>query len=80
MDLTNEMGARLLVVHYPTYCSKFNPIEHRNCSQISRSWRGAPLSSLKDEAHRAAFTTTKTELTVYVHINDSTYDIKQQAG
>lgn len=48
MDLANELGIRLLVVHYPPYCSKFNPIEHRLFSQINRSLSGAPLLSLKD--------------------------------
>ena len=33
MDLANKLGIRLLMVHYPPYCSKFNPIEHRLFSQ-----------------------------------------------
>ena len=37
MDLANKLGIRLLMVHYPPYCSKFNPIEHRLFSQITRS-------------------------------------------
>lgn len=45
--------------------SKFNPIEHRFFSQISRSWSGAPLLSLKKAADRAARTATKTGLTVF---------------
>ncbi|MBR1502097.1 MAG: hypothetical protein IJ616_09070, partial [Bacteroidales bacterium] len=53
--------------------SKFNPIEHRLFSQITRSWSGAPLLSLKDAADRAALTTTKTGLNVHVHINANTY-------
>lgn len=77
MDLADRMGMRLLVVHYPPYCSKFNPIEHRLFSQITRSWRGAPLMSLRDAAQRAAMTTTKKGLTVHVHINSKTYDIKR---
>lgn len=62
MDLSNELGIRLLLVHYPPYCSKFNPIEHRLFSQITRSWSGAPLLSLKDAANRAALTTTLSKL------------------
>ena len=42
MDLVNELDIRLLVVYYPPYCSKFNPIEHRLFSQINRSLSGAP--------------------------------------
>ena len=56
---------------------KFNPIEHRLFSQITRSWSGAPLMSLQNAADRAAMTTTKKGLKVYVHINSKTYDIKR---
>lgn len=77
MDLANKLGIKLLVVHYPPYCSKFNPIEHRLFSQITRSWSGAPLMSLQNAADRAAMTTTKKGLKVLVHINSKTYDIKR---
>jgi len=77
MDLANKLGIRLLVVHYPPYCSKFNPIEHRLFSQITRSWSGAPLMSLQNAADRAAMTTTKKGLKVLVHINSKSYDIKR---
>lgn len=46
MDLANRLNMRPLVMHYPPYCSKFNPIEHRLFSQITRSWNGAPLMSV----------------------------------
>ena len=77
MDLANRLGMRLLVVHYPPYCSKFNPIEHRLFSQITRSWSGAPLMSLQNAADRVARTTTTKGLRVHVHINSKTYDIKR---
>ena len=77
MDLANKLGIKLLVVHYPPYCSKFNPIEHRLFSQITRSWSGAPLMSLQNAADRAAMTTTKKGLKVHVHINSKSYDIKR---
>ena len=77
MDLANKLGIRLLVVHYPPYCSKFNPIEHRLFSQITRSWSGAPLMFLQNAADRAAMTTTKKGLKVHVHINSKTHDIKR---
>lgn len=78
MDLANRLDMRLLVMHYPPYCSKFNPIEHRLFSQITRSWNGAPLMSVEDATERAARTTTKTGLKVYAGINNKTYDIKRQ--
>ena len=75
MNLADRLGIRLLVVHYPPYCSKFNPIEHRLFSQITRSWSGAPLMSLQNAAQRAAMTTTKTGLKVFIHVNSKSYDI-----
>ena len=78
MDLANRLNMRLLVMHYPPYCSKFNPIEHRLFSQITRSWNGAPLMSVEDAVKRAEMTTTKPGLKVYADINTKTYDIKRQ--
>lgn len=77
MDLANNLGMNILVMHYPPYCSKHNPIEHRAFSQIDRSWRGAPLLSIEDAAKRAAATTTKSGLTVHVDVNSKTYEIKR---
>jgi len=77
MELASRLDMNLLVMHYPPYCSKHNPIEHRLFSQITRSWSGAPLLSIEDAARRAAETTTSKGLTVYVDINDKTYDIQR---
>lgn len=73
MDLANRLGMNIMVIHYPPYCSKFNPIEHRLFSQITRSWNGSPLASVEDAARRAAQTTTSTGLKVFVHIDDNSY-------
>ena len=78
MDLSNRLNMKLLVMHYPPYCSKFNPIEHRLFSQITRSWSGAPLISIEDAVKRAEMTTTKSGLKVYADINTQKYDIKRQ--
>lgn len=64
-------------MHYPPYCSKFNPIEHRLFSQITRGWNGAPLMSVEDAVRRAEMTTTKPGLKVYADINTKTYEIKR---
>ena len=77
MNLASELDMNLLVMHNPPYCSKYNPIEHRLFSQITRSWSGAPLLSLEDAAKRAAETTTSKGLSVYVDINNKTYDIQR---
>ena len=38
MNLADRIGLKILVLHYPPCCSKFNPIEHWLFSQITRSW------------------------------------------
>ena len=74
MDLANRLGMNIMAIHYPPYCSKFNPIEHRLFSQITRSWNGAPLTSIENAARRAQLTTTATGLKVHVHIENKTYE------
>lgn len=77
MNLADKLNMNILVMHYPPYCSKFNPIEHRLFAHITRSWNGAPLLSVNDAAQRAARTTTTKGLTVNVDINLKTYDIQR---
>jgi transposase len=77
MNLADRLNMNLLVMHYPPYCSKFNPIEHRLFSHITRSWSGAPLLSVEDAAKRAAGTTTSKGLTVKVDINVKMYEIQR---
>jgi Rhodopirellula transposase DDE domain len=37
-QLSDHLGLRVTVCHYPTGCSKWNPIEHRLFSHISLNW------------------------------------------
>ena len=78
MDLSDRLGLKILVMHYPPYCSKFNPIEHRLFSQITRSWSGAPLISVVNACQRAAQTVTKTGLKVFATIVDKVYQTKRK--
>ncbi|KAA6350516.1 hypothetical protein EZS27_002123 [termite gut metagenome] len=41
----NETGMEMEVVHFPPGSSKWNKIEHRLFSYISKNWRGKPLVS-----------------------------------
>ena len=77
IDLSCRIGKRILVMHYPPYCSKFNPIEHRLFSQITRSWSGAPLLSVENACERADRTVTSTGLKVSAKIVDKVYEIKR---
>jgi len=41
--LCDGLGLTVTVCHYPTGCSKWNPIEHRLFAPISLTWAGYPL-------------------------------------
>jgi hypothetical protein len=43
--LADETGLIIVVTHYPSGASKWNPIEHRMFSVISGNWAGEPLIS-----------------------------------
>jgi Rhodopirellula transposase DDE domain len=38
--LVNRLGIEIRVAHYPPYCSKHNPIEHRLFPHLTRACRG----------------------------------------
>jgi hypothetical protein len=44
--LVDRFGIEVMVCHYPTGASKWNPVEHRLFSFISKNWAGCPLRSL----------------------------------
>lgn len=45
-ELANETGLQIYVSHFPPGTSKWNKIEHRMFSYISKNWRGRPLETL----------------------------------
>ena len=61
------------VAHYPARCSKWNPIEHRLFSEISRNWSGCPLESFDLILNYIASTTTRTGLVVTSRLNRNEY-------
>ncbi len=44
-QLCDGLGLTVTVAHYPSGASKWNPIEHRLFSQVSRNWAAEPLDS-----------------------------------
>ena len=61
------------VAHYPAGCSKWNPIEHRLFSAISRNWSGCPLASFELILNYIASTSTRTGLVVTSQLNRKEY-------
>lgn len=64
-SLVDRFKIEVMVCHYPTGASKWNPIEHRLFSFISLNWAGVPLRSLKIMLNLIRGTTTATGLKVY---------------
>lgn len=77
MKLASTIGVNIIILHYPPYCSKYNPIEHCMFGPISRSWSGAPLMSIENARNRAEATTTKKGLSIIATINQRTYETKR---
>ncbi len=71
--LANELGIAILVCHYPTGNSKYNPIEYRLFSQITINWAGKPLHSLQTMLNYIQSTTTSTGLTVKAFLLDKEF-------
>lgn len=60
----DDYGLEVMVCHYPTGASKWNPIEHRLFSMISSNWAGKPLRSINRMTALIRGTSTNTGLTV----------------
>lgn len=61
------------VCHYPTGCSKWNPVEHRLFSQISINWAGKPLTTLAIMLGYIRGTTTAKGLQVKAYLDENLY-------
>jgi hypothetical protein len=71
----DETGLTLHVLHFPPGTSKWNKIEHRMFSFISKNWRGKPLTSLEVIVSLIENTTTKAGLSIKCAVDNSKYDI-----
>jgi hypothetical protein len=71
--LVDEIGFPITVCHLPPGTSKWNKIEHRLFSFITKNWRGKPLVTHQVIVNLIAATTTTTGLTVRSRIDDRIY-------
>jgi transposase len=71
--LAAETGLQISVCHLPPGTNKWNKIEHRLFSQITRNWRGQPLSSHETIINLIGATTTTTGLTVTAQLDTGDY-------
>ena len=71
--LVQRHGLTVTAAHFPPGASKWNPIEHRLFSEISKNWAGHPLDSWETMLKFIQTTTTKTGLEVRAHLLDRHY-------
>lgn len=75
-ELSDELEMPLFVCHFPPGTSKWNKIEHRLFSFITKNWRARPLESLEVIVNLIANTTTRTGLLVKAAIDTNPYPTK----
>jgi len=73
-QLSDQFGLAVTVCHYPTGCSKWNPIDHRLFSYISINWAGKPLRTFDTMLAYIRGTTTTAGLTVKAFLLEGVYE------
>jgi len=73
-QLCNRFGLTVIVAHYPTGTSKWNPVEHRLFSEISKNWAGEPLTSYQKILNFLRTTKTQTGLAVTAYLDRAEYE------
>ncbi|MGH7472068.1 MAG: ISAzo13 family transposase [Longimicrobiales bacterium] len=71
--LADLYGLRVTVCHYPAGAAKWNPIEHRLFSEISKNWAGCPLRTYQIMLNYIRTTRTATGLRVSAHLIELEY-------
>lgn len=73
LEFARQTGLFVIVCHYPPYCSKWNPIEHRLFCHVHQAMSGGLFSDYKTVQKLIEQTSTKTGLTVVVRLNLKEY-------
>ena len=71
--LSNRLGLKIRICHYPPYCSKYNPIEHRVFPHVTRACQGVPLETIETAKHYMEKTETTKGLKVVVRMLNKVY-------
>src|SRR5262249_41070216 len=71
--LTNRLGLEIRMAHYPPYCSKHNPIEHRVFPHITRACQGVIFHTVDIARQFIERAHTATGLRVTVRLLDAVY-------
>ena len=78
--LADCLDLEIRIAHYPPYCSKHNPIEHRLFPHITRACQGVVFYTVEIAKRFTEKAKTNTELKVTVAILEGTYETGKQCA
>ena len=78
--LVNKLRVEIRVAHYPPYCSKYNPIEHRLFPHVSRACQGVIFTSVGLVKSLMDRVETSTGLSVVVEVQEKLYQTKRKVA
>jgi len=73
-ELVDEIDVEIRIAHYPPYCSKYNPIEHRMFPHVTRACQGVIFKNIEIVKELMEKTSTSKGLKVTVQIIDKVYE------
>ena len=78
--LANDIGIGIRVAHYPSYCSKFNPIERRLFPHVTRACQGMLFDTLDTVVRLMRKTSTTTGLQTTVNVIRRAYETSRKVA
>ena len=72
--LADDVHLKISICHFPPGTSKWNKIEHRMFSHITKNWRGRSLESLEIIVNLIGSTTTATGLKINAELDTNSYE------
>ena len=79
-ELANDLGIELRVAHYPSYCSKFNPIERRLFPHVTRACQGMLFDTIDTVVRLMRKASTTTGLHTTVNVIRRVYEIGRKVA
>jgi hypothetical protein len=79
-SLANDLGIEIRVAHYPSYCSKFNPIERRFFPHVARACRGMLFDTVETAVRLMRKASTTTGLRTTVNVIRRVYDTGREVA
>lgn len=78
--VVNEIGTEIRVAHYPSYCSKYNPIERRFFPHVTRACSGLLLDTLERAVQLMRKAATSSGLRTTVNVIRRLYETGRAAS